>query len=100
MSYLNNLPEDVARLIWKQLFTNECLPHIKDKAYEYYKGYCDAFCKKSEERRSQYKSYVNSRGNIVIEPVHKPPTKQEIDKLEEYYSFADEIYEEINDEDM
>jgi hypothetical protein len=99
MSYLNNLPADVSRIVW-QLVYAECLPHIKDKAYDYYKGFCDDFCKKSKERRSQYKSYVNSRGNIVIEPVHKPPTPQDYEKLEEYYSFAYEIYEEINGEDM
>ncbi len=86
MSYLNSLPEDVERMIWKTVF-DESLPHIPKKAHEYYKKQYNVLYDKEKKERNQYKSYVNSRGNIVIEPVPYVPNSQ-TGKYGEYLHFS------------
>ena len=86
MSYLNTLPEDLSRIVWQSVY-QECLPHIPKKAYEYYKKQYDVLYKKEYQERNQYKSYVNDRGNICVEPVPYVPNSQ-TGKYSEYLSFA------------
>ena len=90
MSYLNNLSEDVERMIWRRVFM-ECLPHInKEKAHEYYSKRQWVLHDKEQEEKNQYKSYVNSRGNICIERVEYIPNAQ-TGLYQEYFWFAYEL---------
>lgn len=90
MSYLSNLPEDVAILIWRDVFSHECLPHIKTQAHKHYYRQFEFYHKKEQEERNQYKSYINSRGNMMIERVPYIPNSQ-TGKYREYQSFAFEL---------
>lgn len=106
MSYLNELPENVAHCIWKKVFTaeclpqinkiiwknafDECLPHIKTQAQDHYWRQFEYHHKREEEEKNQYKSYVNSRGNIVIERIPYIPNSQ-TGLCYEYLHFAYEL---------